>query len=76
MPGLISTSQLKIGFGFPPSLMQANVSSEFSLTGTKLFPASRRRESMSKYGGFGRSSNQITRGKRREEMIFIRVNAS
>lgn len=56
-PGLINTSQLSCGFGLPPSLMQASVSSEFSLTGTKLFPASKRRESMSRYGGFGRSAN-------------------
>lgn len=54
--GIRSFSYLSCGLGFPPSLMQANVSSEFSLTGTKIFPASKRRESMSRYGGFGRSA--------------------
>lgn len=47
--------------------MQANVSSEFSLTGTKIFPASKRRESMSRYGGFGRSAidfNDMKEGRK------------
>lgn len=57
-PGLISTSQLSIGFGLPPSLTQANVSSEFSLTGTKMLPASKRLESINKYGAFGRSAGK------------------
>jgi hypothetical protein len=57
MPGLISISHVNTGLGLPPSLTHDKVSSEFSLTGTKIFPASRRRESMSKYGVFGGSGN-------------------
>lgn len=54
-PGLRSTSQVSVGRGFPPSLTQARFSSEFSFTGTNKLLASRRRESISKYGGLGRS---------------------
>lgn len=54
-PGLNRTSQVNVGFGLPPSLTQAKLNSEFSLTGTKIFPASKRRESINRYGGFGRS---------------------
>lgn len=67
-PGDMSTSQANTGFGLPPSLMQANISSEFSLTGTKIFPASRRRESMSRYGGFGRSKKK--RQQQQKHTIF------
>lgn len=56
-PGLNKTSQVNVGFGFPPSLTHAKLNSEFSLTGTKIFPASKRRESINRYGGFGRSIN-------------------
>lgn len=56
-PGLSKTSQVNVGFGLPPSLTQAKLNSEFSLTGTKIFPASKRRESINRYGGFGRSIN-------------------
>lgn len=59
-PGLISTSQLNIGFGLPPSLTQANVNSEFSLTGTNILPASKRLESINKYGGFGGSAEMAS----------------
>uniref|UniRef100_A0A1A9ZPL3 Uncharacterized protein n=1 Tax=Glossina pallidipes TaxID=7398 RepID=A0A1A9ZPL3_GLOPL len=47
-PGLSKTSQVRVGLGLPPSLTQAKFSSEFSLTGTNILPASKRLESMSK----------------------------
>lgn len=73
-PGLINTSQLSIGFGLPPSLMQASVSSEFSLTGTKMFPASKRRESISRYGGFGRSVKKTTKFQFLNVYLILKIN--
>lgn len=75
MAGLSNTSHDKTGFGLPPSLMHAKLSSEFSLTGTKIFPASSRRESINKYGGFGGSEIKqilisITLFKRRKTYFF------
>uniref|UniRef100_A0A182J265 Uncharacterized protein n=1 Tax=Anopheles atroparvus TaxID=41427 RepID=A0A182J265_ANOAO len=46
IPGLSRTSQVSDGFGLPPSLTQASVSSEFSFTGMNMLPASSRRESI------------------------------
>lgn len=58
-PGLSSTSQVRVGRGLPPSLTQARFSSEFSFTGTKRLLASRRRPSISRYGGLGRSVEEV-----------------